>query len=177
MHNVRPFRILTRRSNGRSREIVCVVRTNHEAEWLDETDIDLQQTTTHCANNCLASLTQEDNKMKPIEPFFEHSSQGQSGHAEEKAVNKNVAVQIIQRPYNCEICLKKFSQHKSLKRHTIEKHYTGEKPFNCEFCFKQFSTTGHLQKHLRVHTETKSFNCEICSKQFNCASYLKRHSM
>ncbi|XP_050498755.1 uncharacterized protein LOC126879621 [Diabrotica virgifera virgifera] len=43
LHNVRPSRILTRRSNGRSREILCVVRENDDAEWLDETDVDLQQ--------------------------------------------------------------------------------------------------------------------------------------
>lgn len=45
MHSVRPSRILTRRSNGRSREILCVVRENDDAEWLDETDVDLQQST------------------------------------------------------------------------------------------------------------------------------------
>ncbi|GBP17913.1 hypothetical protein EVAR_7906_1 [Eumeta japonica] len=45
MHNVRPSRILMRRSLGRSREILCVVRKNDDAEWLDETDVDFQQST------------------------------------------------------------------------------------------------------------------------------------
>ncbi|CAH2087125.1 unnamed protein product [Euphydryas editha] len=35
MHNVRPSRILTRRSIGRSREILCVVRENDDTEWHD----------------------------------------------------------------------------------------------------------------------------------------------
>lgn len=45
MHNVHPSRILTRRSNGRSREILCVVRENDDTEWLDESDVDFQQNT------------------------------------------------------------------------------------------------------------------------------------
>ncbi|GBP42246.1 hypothetical protein EVAR_29844_1 [Eumeta japonica] len=45
MHNVRPSHILTRRSIGRSRAILCVVRKNDDAERLDETDVDLQQST------------------------------------------------------------------------------------------------------------------------------------
>ncbi|GBP67431.1 Protein SYS1 homolog [Eumeta japonica] len=45
MHNVRPSCIHTRRSIGKSREILCVVCENDEAEWLDETDVDLQQST------------------------------------------------------------------------------------------------------------------------------------
>ncbi|GBP40848.1 hypothetical protein EVAR_88909_1 [Eumeta japonica] len=50
MHNVRPSRILTRRWNGRSREILCVVRENDDAEWLDETDVDLQQSIVPTTN-------------------------------------------------------------------------------------------------------------------------------
>lgn len=50
MHNVRPSRILTRRSIATSREILCVVRENDDAEWLDETDVDLQQSTMPTAD-------------------------------------------------------------------------------------------------------------------------------
>ncbi|XP_065172504.1 uncharacterized protein [Atheta coriaria] len=45
MHNVHPSRILTRRSNARSREILCVVPENDDTEWLDESEVDFQQNT------------------------------------------------------------------------------------------------------------------------------------
>ncbi|XP_060806168.1 uncharacterized protein LOC132903036 [Amyelois transitella] len=72
MHNVRPSRILTRRSIGRSKEILCVVRENDDTEWLDETDVDFQQSTVPTTDlqdaypvvsveECLANPWSEDN--------------------------------------------------------------------------------------------------------------------
>ncbi|KAF2902985.1 hypothetical protein ILUMI_03212, partial [Ignelater luminosus] len=37
-----PIRNVTRRSLAKSGEVLCVVRENHNIEWLDEDDFDLQ---------------------------------------------------------------------------------------------------------------------------------------
>ncbi|XP_072386410.1 uncharacterized protein [Diabrotica undecimpunctata] len=90
-----------------------------------------------------SGFTQEQNKTKIMETFFEHSSYKghyMSQHIKGKTMNKNVKVQTTQGPYNCEICCNHFSRKSNLKRHLIT--HTEEKPFKCEICFKQFSQTG-----------------------------------
>lgn len=74
MHSVHPSRILTRRSNGRSREILCVVRENDDAEWLDETDVDLQQSTvpTTDLQDAYPVIGVEESFVNPWSESIEH---------------------------------------------------------------------------------------------------------
>ncbi|XP_072392936.1 uncharacterized protein [Diabrotica undecimpunctata] len=121
-------------------------------------------------------FTQEENKMKIMETFCEHSSHKEhytSRHAEGKPVNKNIKVQTRQGPYKCEICFKQFTTAGNLKKHL--RVHIGEKPYKCESCFKQFNDASTLKKHLRLHTGEKPYKCEICFKQFSQKDYFKYH--
>lgn len=53
--------------------------------------------------------------------------------------------------------------------------YTGEKPYECKLCLKKFTTTNNLKDHLRVHTREKPFICDVCQKAFGRRSALSEH--
>ena len=51
----------------------------------------------------------------------------------------------------------------------------GEKPFECEICKKKFARSSDLKVHLPVHEENKPYKCSECSKMFTRYSSLKEH--
>ena len=55
-----------------------------------------------------------------------------------------------EKPYECDICKKKFKQSSELTSH--RRVHTGEKPYACEICKKMFSKNSNLTKHKRLHT-------------------------
>ena len=78
-----------------------------------------------------------------------------------------------EKPFQCEICDKLFSQTGSLKKH--RRIHSGEKPFKCEICEKAFAQQSNLRLHKRVHSGEKPFECKICSEAFAQISNLRRH--
>ncbi|XP_028135830.1 zinc finger protein 320 isoform X2 [Diabrotica virgifera virgifera] len=77
--------------------------------------------------------------------------------------------------YTCKTCTKDFLKSFDSKSQ-VETHNTGEKPFECEICSKLFSQTCHLNEHMKLHTGDKPFKCEICSKVFSLKSNLNKHA-
>ena len=41
------------------------------------------------------------------------------------------------------------------------------KPYECDICGKTFSQNHQLQNHIRTHTGDKPYKCDICGKGFS----------
>ena len=44
--------------------------------------------------------------------------------------------------------------------------HIGDKPFECNICDKKFKTLHELKKHKLWHSGEKPFDCDICGKKF-----------
>ena len=42
--------------------------------------------------------------------------------------------------------------------------HTNEKPYECDVCEKRFRQSGDLQRHKRMHTNEKPYECDVCEK-------------
>ncbi|XP_052764927.1 zinc finger and SCAN domain-containing protein 5B-like isoform X1 [Mya arenaria] len=78
--------------------------------------------------------------------------------------------------FSCCYCSKVFSSIGNLKRHTLT--HTGEKPFQCEMCHRRFSQKSSMKTHVKLfHTGEKPFQCPVCLKPFALKAYVRSHMM
>jgi uncharacterized Zn-finger protein len=60
-----------------------------------------------------------------------------------------------------------------------ERTHTNEKPLECNICGKKFSESSNLAKHRKIHGERGLHACPVsgCSKSFHRLDQLKRHAL
>ncbi len=71
-------------------------------------------------------------------------------------------------------CGKKFEKDISRRLHERSIHLN-EKPFQCQLCLKCFSQKSDLKKHIYIHEKIKPFLCLTCDRPFSQSSNLYTH--
>lgn len=79
------------------------------------------------------------------------------------------------RPYQCEMCRRRFDTEEKLKIHFEGQHANRPRNFQCGNCHKLFLTMQHLKEHILIHSDEKNFTCEICYKSFFRETSYKLH--
>lgn len=74
----------------------------------------------------------------------------------------------------CRFCRKEFPTPKSLRRHT-KSHMNKKNQFACDQCDKRLSTMQGLIVHQRLHTGEMPYKCNVCNKSFRVLSSLSIH--
>ncbi|PIO27710.1 hypothetical protein AB205_0185140 [Aquarana catesbeiana] len=91
----------------------------------------------------------------------------------DKSVKPTQQITLIERPFACPECGKRFAQKPDLEEH--QKIHTIERPFPCSECWRSFSHKSDLVRHRRTHTGERPFTCSECGKCFAQKSVLNQH--
>lgn len=63
-----------------------------------------------------------------------------------------------EKPYNCSICQKSFSDPSARRRHVTS--HSGKKPFTCSFCSLSFTRLDNLKTHIKSHNKERAATTE-----------------
>merc|ERR1711981_877549 len=74
-------------------------------------------------------------------------SNNELGHPSNPLINSASSNSSSKLRHECVYCGKRFPTPSKLQRHSLS--HTGEKPFSCNVCMKKFSQMAHLRNHLR----------------------------
>ena len=93
-----------------------------------------------------------------------------------------------EKPYECDVCKKRFSEKRRLKSH--ESTHTLKKPYECYICNRKFTNQTCFLKHTTTHTGRgdQFCKCELldkklkntndeCMKQYSDHYSLKQHKL
>ena len=120
---------------------------------------------TECRNNAL--------RLTEIDLHFCTHEDGTSKSREEAPTESRNDIDEIDRPFNCDVCGKRFKNRYTLRKHA--RIHTGEKPYKCKICLKSFAHKYYLKYHRRIHTGEKPFACCFCERRFRWPTALLRH--
>ncbi|XP_068628850.1 zinc finger protein 431-like [Battus philenor] len=95
-----------------------------------------------------------------------------------KDMQTHIVIHSGDRPFQCEMCSKNFTQLSSLQAHkeSVHKKYIVEA--TCQFCGKFLKGRSQVYRHLKTHTGDK-VPCPVCAKMLtkNCLRpHMQRHS-
>uniref|UniRef100_A0A182PS75 Uncharacterized protein n=1 Tax=Anopheles epiroticus TaxID=199890 RepID=A0A182PS75_9DIPT len=163
-------------------EVVEVVEPG-EIEALDDYEI-IQQDAKDAQQDGKEFTTPQQpvNEMKETtRPFVECCSCtglqfASSAELKQHSANVHEKERIFNnlRPYECNVCYKRFISHATLVKHQAapdrrvhELRHENIHPFKCPHCDKTYGRNYKLQVHIRrVHTKERPFECAICSECF-----------
>ncbi|XP_026864078.2 zinc finger protein 64 isoform X1 [Electrophorus electricus] len=91
----------------------------------------------------------------------------------QKDMERHMLTHTGERPFECELCHKRFSRRDKLNLHS--RSHTGEKPHRCKHCSYAAADSSSLKKHLRVHYDERPFKCQICPYASRNSSQLTVH--
>ncbi|XP_033754090.1 uncharacterized protein LOC117337267 [Pecten maximus] len=80
-----------------------------------------------------------------------------------------------QKPFQCEVCNKRFTNIKSRRLHM--RRHTGVTPYLCNLCGKKFTLIGSLKAHIKIHEKGGNVKtiCTICDRVFASQNRYDRH--
>jgi len=85
-----------------------------------------------------------------------------------------------QKPYQCETCLNRFTDKRSLQRHIGNIHGDNYQKPTCSICQEAFTQKSDLEKRMATHhkintIKRKRCTCQICDESFSFKNDLQNH--
>ena len=144
-------------------------------EEIDDAVIETDKTASSDDNEEVESGCEEGSKTKGMKCDYESVTADLDPRLLEFITKSDDSKQ----PFECTVCLKKFSYVNSFSRH-IGKHHGAEtidKPFKCQLCEARFTRRYNLQTHGRKHSDERPFKCSFppCTAMFKDKHTLAGH--